>query len=282
MPGPRLAAALTAILWGFTYLVTTDMLPPHPTQAAALRALGGGAFLLAIGREALPRTWLWRLFVLGTLNTGIFFVLFFIGAMRLPSGVAAIFQALGPIATLLFAWALLHRRPSGAQFASLILGAAGVTLVVLKSSAALDPIGVAAALGSMVALTLSGILMNMWGRPPIGFSAFFGWQLMIGGIELAILTALNGDYGGTADAMTLGAFALLAVVLTGVPFLLWFRAISMIGAVNVMPFILLTPVTALVIDAVVKSVVPTPLQMLGIVVVIAALLLNYRASQPKA
>ena len=104
----------------------------------------------------------------------------------------------------------------------------------------------------------------------------------IGGIELAILTALNGDYGGTADAMTLGAFALLAVVLTGVPFLLWLRAISMIGAVNVMPFILLTPVTALVIDAVVKSVVPTPLQMLGIVVVIAALLLNYRASQPKA
>lgn len=281
MFGPRLAAAGTAILWGFTYLLTTDMLPHHPALVAAVRALGGAAFLLALGRETIPRAWLGRIFVLGTLNTGVFFGLFFVGAMRLPGGVAAIFQALGPIMALVFAWLILHRRPSNLQILSLVLGAVGVSLVVLKASVALDGIGVAAALLSTVSLTLGGVMMNRWGKPPVGFASFTGWQLLIGGVELALVTLIVGDFGGGITAMNIIAFVILAVVLTGIPFLLWFRAISEIGMVNVMPFILLTPVTALALDAIFKHIIPGPMQMLGVLIVVGALFLNYRASQTK-
>ncbi|RWR31837.1 permease [Sinirhodobacter populi] len=279
MSGSRLAAMATAILWGFTYLLTTDMLPHHPALVAAVRALGGAAFLLAIGWELPPRDWLGRLFILGTLNTGVFFGLFFIGVMRLPGGVAAIFQALGPIAVLLLAWGILRKTPSAMQFLSVAMGVVGVTLVVLRAGVRIDGIGVAAALASTVSLSLGGVLMNRWGRAPIGFAAFTGWQLLVGGVELALVTLLIGDFGGGITVTNVVAFAILAVLLTGIPFLLWFKAISRIGAVNVMPFILLTPVTALVLDAVFKGLIPTAIQLLGVAIVMAALVVNYLASR---
>ncbi|RWR08806.1 DMT family transporter [Paenirhodobacter populi] len=279
MSGSRLAAMATAILWGFTYLLTTDMLPHHPALVAAVRALGGAAFLLAIGWELPPRDWLGRLFILGTLNTGVFFGLFFIGVMRLPGGVAAIFQALGPIAVLLLAWGILRKTPSAMQFLSVAMGVVGVTLVVLRAGVRIDGIGVAAALASTVSLSLGGVLMNRWGKAPIGFAAFTGWQLLVGGVELALVTLLIGDFGGGITVTNVVAFAILAVLLTGIPFLLWFKAISRIGAVNVMPFILLTPVTALVLDAVFKGLIPTAIQLLGVAIVMAALVVNYLASR---
>ncbi|MFC3060070.1 DMT family transporter [Paenirhodobacter populi] len=279
MSGSRLAAMATAILWGFTYLLTTDMLPHHPALVAAVRALGGAVFLLAIGWELPPRDWLGRLFILGTLNTGVFFGLFFIGVMRLPGGVAAIFQALGPIAVLLLAWGILRKTPSAMQFLSVAMGVVGVTLVVLRAGVRIDGIGVAAALASTVSLSLGGVLMNRWGKAPIGFAAFTGWQLLVGGVELALVTLLIGDFGGGITVTNVVAFAILAVLLTGIPFLLWFKAISRIGAVNVMPFILLTPVTALVLDAVFKGLIPTAIQLLGVAIVMAALVVNYLASR---
>lgn len=43
--------ALAPLVWGSTYLVTTEMLPPdRPLLAATVRALPAGLILLAIGR----------------------------------------------------------------------------------------------------------------------------------------------------------------------------------------------------------------------------------------
>lgn len=106
----KLSAAAAAILWGFTYVLTTTWLPPHPLFLAAFRALGGALVLLAIVRCVPPRVWWGRLAVLGTLNAGLFFGLFFVAATRLPGGVAAIFQALTPLAVIFIAWGILGAR----------------------------------------------------------------------------------------------------------------------------------------------------------------------------
>src|SRR5690606_41339548 len=74
--GPALTAltALAPAMWGTTYLVTTEFLPPgHPLASGVLRALPAGLVLLAVTRT-LPRgAWLWRSLVLGTLNIGALF-----------------------------------------------------------------------------------------------------------------------------------------------------------------------------------------------------------------
>lgn len=82
---PRaLDLALTAvapIVWGSTYIVTTEALPPgYPLTVAALRALPAGLLFLAISRVFPPREWLGRVLVLGALNFAIFWALLFIAA----------------------------------------------------------------------------------------------------------------------------------------------------------------------------------------------------------
>ncbi|WP_283176299.1 EamA family transporter [Gemmobacter sp. 24YEA27] len=277
MIGPKTGAAICTILWGFTYMLAGRWLPPHPEMAGAVRAVGGAGFLFLLSRELPKAGWWGRMIVLGTLNVGFFFGLFFIGAMRLQGGVAAVFQALGPVLVLLMAWAILHRRPTGLQFFAVLLGLAGVAMVVLKDGAAIDGIGVAAMLGCVLSISLGGVLLSRWGSPGISITSFTAWQLLIGGIELTLVALLIGDFQGPLTGLNIVAFVILAIVLTGIPFLLWFRGIEAVGAVAIMPLILLTPVTALVLDAALLQIMPSALQIAGVVVVIASLLINQRA-----
>lgn len=274
----KLSAAAAAILWGFTYVLTTTWLPPHPLFLAAFRALGGALVLLAIVRCMPPRIWWGRLVVLGTLNAGLFFGLFFVAATRLPGGVAAIFQALTPLAVIFIAWGILGARPTATKVGSVLLGALGVSLVVLSSHAQLDPLGMAAAIGSMLSIATGGVLLNKWGQPPMPLLGFTGWQLLIAGVELTVVAVLAQDAPAQLDAANVLGLGLLAVALTAVPFALWFGAIERAGAVAVAPFMLLVPVTAFVLDALVKGVQPSGLQVVGAAVVMGGLMLSQRAA----
>ena len=76
-----LATALAPLIWGSTYLVTTEFLPPgRPFTAALLRVLPAGLLLLAWTREW-PR---WRdmgwLLVLSILNIAFFQAMLFVSA----------------------------------------------------------------------------------------------------------------------------------------------------------------------------------------------------------
>src|SRR4051812_35318416 len=84
-----LTAAAPAI-WGSTYIVTTELLPPnYPLTVALLRALPAGLLLLLIVRQLPERAWWGRIFVLGALNFSILWAMLFVAAYRLPGGVAA-------------------------------------------------------------------------------------------------------------------------------------------------------------------------------------------------
>ena len=90
--------AVAPVLWGTTYLVTTELLPEgRPLLVAALRALPAGLLLLAVTRRLPSGGWWWRSAVLGALNIGVFFALLFVAAYRLPGGVAATLGAVQPL-----------------------------------------------------------------------------------------------------------------------------------------------------------------------------------------
>ena len=278
----RLSAAAAAILWGFTYVLTTTWLPANPLFLAAFRALGGGLVLLAVVRSMPPRAWWARLVVLGTLNAGLFFALFFVAATRLPGGIAAIFQALTPLAVIFIAWGVLGDKPTLMKIGAVLLGAMGVSLVVMSSQAHLDTIGIMAAIGSMLAIATGGVMMNKWGVPPIPLIAFTGWQLLIAGVELTVVAVIANDLPTTINTANIMGLALLAVALTAVPFALWFGAIERAGAVAVAPFMLLVPVTAFILDALVKNTQPTVLQLVGAALVMGGLALSQRGGLTKS
>ena len=284
------ATALTPALWGTTYLVTTEFLPANrPLLAAAVRALPAGLLLTGAvaalaGKGALPRgAWWWRAPLLGTLNIGVFFALLFVAAYRLPGGVAAVLGALGPFVVAGLAFAVLGERPARRALVAAAIGVAGVSLLVLRSSAALDPIGIAAAAGGTLVMSLGTVLGRSWGTPE-GFPrrttallALTGWQLTAGGL-LLVPVALAVE--GPPPALTVGnlaGFGYLTLVGTALAYFLWFRGVTSLAPTRVTLLALLSPTVAAVLGWVVLHQALSVGQLIGGVAVLGAVILGTSA-----
>lgn len=273
-----LATALAPAVWGSTYLVATEMLPAErPLLAAAMRALPVGLLLVLIcGR--LPRgSWWWRSFVLGALNIGLFFALLFIAAYRLPGGVAATVGAAQPLLVAVLAWPLLGERLSVVKMAAGILGMTGVALLVLRAGAALDAIGVLAALTGAASMATGMVLTKRWtgrlGRPAPLF-AFTAWQLVSGGAVLAVLAVAVEGLPQYLTAENGVGFLYLGVVGTALAYALWFRGIERLP-VSATSFLgLMSPVSASVLGFMVLGQAYTTSQSIGVALVFAAVLLG--------
>ncbi|MEG1771284.1 MAG: EamA family transporter, partial [Comamonas sp.] len=97
-----LLTALAPAIWGSTYIVASEILPPdRPFTAALIRALPAGLLLLLFTRVLPARRDAWRLLVLSALNIGVFQALLFVAAYRLPGGLAAVLGAIQPLLVML-------------------------------------------------------------------------------------------------------------------------------------------------------------------------------------
>ena len=247
------AVLLTAIapaLWGTTYVVTTELLPPgRPLLAAALRALPAGLVLVATTR-AIPRgAWWWRAAVLGGLNFGLFFAMLFTAAYRLPGGVAATVGAVQPLIVLGLAVVVLGERTVPTKVLAGVVGVIGVGLLVLDGSARLDPVGVLAALAGATSMATGTVLVQRWGSP-VRVGAFAGWQLTAGGLMLLPIALIFEGRPQTLTGTNVLGYGYLAAIGGAVAYMLWFRGIERHGARNVTFLALLSPVVATAIGVV--------------------------------
>lgn len=267
--------ALTPAVWGSTYLVTTELLPPdRPLLAGAARALPAGLILLAIFR-VLPRgSWWWRALVLGVLNIGAFFYLLFLAAYHLPGGVAALVLATQPLLVLLLAAPLLKDNIRPIHVASCLLGALGVALLVLKPEAHLDTIGILAGLGGAVSMAVGIVLTKRWGRPPgVGVLTYTGWQLTVGGLVLAPAMLIAEGVPSDITATNITGFAYLSVIGALIAYAVWFRGIDRLPALAVSFLSLVSPLAATILGYIFLSQGLAPLQIVGALAVVGAVVL---------
>ncbi len=264
-----LLAVVAPLVWGSTYLVTTEFLPPdRPLLVGALRALPIGLWIVA-GYGKLPSGWWWwRVIVLGTLNIGLFFALLFLAAYRLPGSVAATLGAIQPLLVAWLAWILLLEKPTTLTLTAGIFGVAGVGLLVLGPNTQLDPLGVTAALGGAVSMAVGIVLAKRWVRP-VPLLLFTGWQLVVGGVVLALLSLFIEGLPPRLSLTNLMGFAYLGLIGTGLAYTLWFRGIETLG-VSVSFLGLLSPIVATVLGYVILDQSLTVVQLLGAVVVLGS------------
>jgi len=268
-----LVTSLGPISWGTTYLVATEWLPPgRPLLDAAVRALPAGLLIVAATRT-LPRgSWWWRAALLGTLNIGLFFALLFVAAYRLPGGVAATLGAVQPLLVTGFAALLLGERVRARLLVSGLLGVVGVGLLVLRATATLDTLGVVAGLIGTASMGLGVVLAKKWPRPQgASLLAFSGWMLAGGGLFLLPLAALLEGPPPALSATNLGGFAYLAVVNTGVAYLLWLRGIERLPAPKVAFLSLLSPIVATLLGWLVVNERLSFLQLVGLLLALGSL-----------
>lgn len=276
-----LLTALGPSIWGSTYIVTSEILPPdRPFTAALIRVLPAGILLLLFTRCRPARQNWWRLIVLSALNIGIFQALLFVAAYRLPGGLAAVLGAIQPLLIMLLSWSIDGRSPLRSTLWAAVAGVLGMGILLLSPQTVFEPIGIAAALLGAAAMATGVWLTHRW-KLDMPVLALTGWQLLIGGLMLAPVVWLLEPPLPTLTLAQWSAYAYLCLAGAMLAYALWFRGVARLPTVAVASLGLLSPLTAVVLGWVLLAQSITGTALVGLVIVLASVFaVQWTATHP--
>ncbi|WP_339741627.1 EamA family transporter [uncultured Maricaulis sp.] len=275
-----LLTALAPATWGSSYLVTTELLPAgYPVTVAALRALPAGLLLLALTRSLPPRAWLGRVFLLGSFNFALFWVLLFVAAYRLPGGVAATLGTLQAMMVIVMARGWLGTPVRAGAVLAAAGGILGVALLLIGPDAALDPVGVAAGLGGAASMAAGTVLSRKW-QPQVSALRFTAWQLTAGGLVLLPLALILEPPLPTLTLPNIAGLAWLGLIGAAATYAIWFRGIARLDPAAVSMLGMMSPVMAVILGWVVLGQSLSWLQLIGAVIVLGSVWAGQRSNRP--
>jgi probable blue pigment (indigoidine) exporter len=268
-----LLTAIAPAVWGTTYIVTTELLPPeHPLFASLVRALPAGLLAIALTRSLPTGAWWWRSAVLGVLNIGAFFPLLFVAAYHLPGGVAATLGAAQPLVVAILVVIILREPFSAWRLSWGVVGVVGVALIVLRSTATLDAMGVVAGLLSAVSMGFGVTLTKKWGRPAgVSAMASAGWQLTAGGLLLLPITLLFEGVPAAVDGTAVAGYLWLGLIGGLLTYTLWFSGIARLPVASVAVLGLLSPLVAAALGALLLGQTLGAVQLVGFALALSAI-----------
>lgn len=276
-----LLTALAPAIWGSTYIVTSQFLPPdRPFIAALLRVLPAGVALLLWSRHFPRRTEWWKLIITGILNIGAFQALLFIAAYRLPGGLAAVIGAIQPLLVMLLAWCVDRQRSPWVAVLSACAGIVGMAMLLLSPQTVLDPLGIGAAFLGAISMALGTWLSRRWAIS-LPVIALTGWQLLIGGIVLAPIALMVDPPLHQVTLTQAAGYLWLCVAGAMLAYGLWFRGIGRLSPVAVSALSLLSPVTAVILGWIFLGQKIEGMALVGLVIVLLSVLSIQRALSNK-
>jgi drug/metabolite transporter (DMT)-like permease len=236
-----------AAIWGAAFIFMRVAAPVlGPAWMPELRVLIGGLALLAWFRltgfdPGLRAHWRFYL-LLGAIGIAAPFALYSFASMHAPASLLSITNAASPIFGL--AWAALFRdeRVTARKAAGLALGIAGVALIARPSGIAQDPLfgwAVAAALGACCFYGVVGVLIKRFARGATPRGMAVGNQLAAAVVLLPLLPVLPPL--AAPSTLVVANLLALALLASGVAFLLYFRLIADIGATRALTVTYLIP-----------------------------------------
>lgn len=268
--------AVPPVIWGSTYAVTQLWLPAdRPFFAAAARVLPAGVLLLLWVRR-LPRgRWWGRSVLLGALNHGLFFGLLYVAAFRLPSGLASTLTALSPLVVMGMAFLVIGERQPRVTLVAAVVGVGGVVALVAQNngSGAVDPVGVAAAVGAVMASALGFVLVKRW-SPPDDVLVTTSWQLVAGGVLLVPVAAVVEGAPPALDLTAAAALGYLGLAGSALGYVLWFRGLTRMDAGAVAVVGLVNPVVGTALGVLLLAEPFGPVHLAAVAVVLGSVLVS--------
>ncbi|BDU39345.1 EamA family transporter [Vibrio nigripulchritudo] len=274
--------ALAPIVWGSTYIVTTEALPADlPIYASVIRALGAGLILVMLFRTLPSGKWWFKIGVLGLLNIGLFFYCLFAAAYYLPGGIAALFLSTQPLFVIVLGALILKSKLNLTNLMSAVIGVLGIGLLVVNSAFDLNPMGVIFGFVGALSMALGIVLTKHWGRPEgMTVLGFTGWQLTLGGIALLPAAMMYEDFPSSLNLVNISGYVYLSIIGGAFGYFVWFRGIEKLNTITTSFLGFLSPVSASLLGYVVLGETFTHLQMLGALAIIVAIYLA-RPQPPK-
>lgn len=275
-----LITAIGPILWGSTYIVTTEILPPdRPFIAAALRTIPAGLLLILFTRRSPQRNEWLATIILATLNLGFFQAMLFVAAYRLPGGLAAVLGATQPLMIMAIVWVAERLSPGWAPFFAALLGVVGTAALLLAPDAQWDSVGTLAAGAGAFSMALGTYLTRRW-IVKLPILAFTGWQLFIGGLVLVPVALLVDPPLQTLSALELGGYVYLSLGGALLAYVVWFKGVAQLSPVAVSSLILLSPVTAVILGWTLLDQAMRGWSLFGLLAVLLSILLVQLTSRP--
>jgi drug/metabolite transporter (DMT)-like permease len=241
-----------AAIWSASFVFIRVLVPSlGPIWVATLRVLIAGVALVGwfalIRLDANVRThWRAYLFV-GLLNSALPFVLFAYAALHLPASYLVILNAATPLFAALASAVWLSERMTAAKLAGLAAGVCGVALV--SRAGPIEPdaafaLAVAASLAAAACYAMAGVWLKRRGTV-LQPTAVAGWSQLFAGFVLlpvAVATPMPGSFTPLLIANLLA----LALVCSGVAYLLYYRLIADVGPTRAMMVTFLLPALGMV------------------------------------
>jgi drug/metabolite transporter (DMT)-like permease len=252
---PYLALTGLALIWGASFLlIKVAVHDMSPTVLLLIRSLSGLITLAVIvklmGRPLLGAGWRTRLgsfAIMAITNAIVPWVAIAWGEERISSGLASILNSTTTLWTaVLIFWAMPAERPSKVGYLGVVLGFAGVVILVLPDILAHgvsgNLLGALAVLVAALSYAANAIYQRRKMRNVSVFDVSIG-QLaasVVFAIPLAVpsLPQVHVAFTSLAAVIALGAGA------TGVAYLLYYYVMNTLGAVRAAGVTLLVPVTA--------------------------------------
>jgi drug/metabolite transporter (DMT)-like permease len=217
-----LAFAAIYTIWGSTYLAirwAVESIPPLAMMS--IRCLAAGLMLIGWSRwtsapEIRPAHWR-SAFIAGALLFLLCHGTLAWAEQRVPSGQAALLSATTPLWITAIDWRFAaRRRPGRSGLAGLVIGFAGVALLVGAGAAAASADKFASA--AIVAGALAWAAGSIYGRQaalPADVCAATGLQLIAGGVWLIAASLFAGEWRSLPHPTPISTGALVYLVVFG-------------------------------------------------------------------
>jgi drug/metabolite transporter (DMT)-like permease len=293
---PYLALAGLALIWGFSFLlIKVAVHDMSPTVVLLLRSVSGlialAVIVKAMGRPLLGDGWKTRLgsfAIMAFTNAIVPWVAIAWGEERITSGLASILNSTTTLWTaVLIYWAMPKERPSRLGYLGVVVGLAGVVILVLPDLLAHgvsgNVLGALAVLVAALSYAANAIYQRRKMRSVSVFDVSIGQLAATVAIAIPLaapsLPSVHVALPSIAAVIGLGAGA------TGIAYLLYYYVINTLGAVRAAGVTLLVPLTAVFWGVVLlRESLSLPI-VIGMVVILAGTVLtNLRrpARQPAA
>ncbi|NRQ49079.1 EamA family transporter [Aeromicrobium stalagmiti] len=268
-----LLAVLVMLLWGANFVVIDEGLGDVPPLLFLAMRFVLVAFPLVLFVPRPKASWQAVVAVGTFMSLGQFSLLYIALDLGMPAGLASLVLQAQVIFTIVIAAVVIKESPSRRQVVGATIGTAGLVLVVVAHGASAPVLPVLVMLGAALswatgnviarsAGVASGFSLVVWSALVVPVPAFVLSLVVDGGDEVGrALTHLSG----TAIAST--AYTAIGASLIG--YGIWNSLLARYPAGAVVPFVLLVPVIGIAAAWLVQDEVPTALEVVGGVVMLA-------------
>lgn len=289
---PYLALIGLALIWGASFLfIKVSVNDMSPEVLLLLRSTSGfltlAIIIRALGRPLLSPGWRTRLVsfaIMAVTNALIPWILIAWGEERISSGLASILNATTTLWTaVLIYWVMPSERPSLVNYGGVVLGFAGVVILVLPDLTAHGISGSFIGAMAVVVAALSYAINAIYQRRKMRNVSVF--EVSIGQLAAAVLFAIPLAAPTLPQLhvrpLSLAAVLALGVAATGVAYLLYYYIMNTLGAVRAAGVTFLVPITAVLWGVLLLRETVTMPTIIGMGVILAGVLLTNLRRQPR-